>query len=79
VNPTVVTAVARRPDGSELALVVQTNAGAVVIKGQTYPIGTVYMAKVDFDVAGPWTFAFTAAGSYKGYEPGVIPVRAART
>lgn len=65
VNPTTVTGVARKPDGTEIVLTVTQ-------------VGFAYSAKLDFDQAGVWYYGFTASGSYKGYQEQRLPVQARR-
>jgi hypothetical protein len=80
VNPTTVTAVARRADGSEVALVVQQNVATMIVNKTSYAAGQVYYARVDFDRSpGLWVVAFTAAGSYRGYKPRDLYVKPAPT
>jgi hypothetical protein len=75
VLPTAVTCVLRKPGGVEIPLTVVPPSPAQQAAGNY-----AYSAKTPtFDVAGLWSYGWTASGTYSDYKPGVIAVKAART
>lgn len=75
VVPSVVTCVLRSPDGVETPLTVVPPTSGQQAAGYYY----FSAATPVFTEPGPWSYGWTASGTYEDYKPGVIPVKAART